>query len=62
MRGKNTVNFVAMLIYSVQLAVTVGSLKTTKNNQISHDIIQRNHQYTRKRSRPMDAMDARKTY
>lgn len=30
MRGKNTVNFVAMLIYSVQLAVTVGSLKTIK--------------------------------
>lgn len=30
MREKNTVNFVAMLIYSVQLAVTVGSLKTIK--------------------------------
>jgi hypothetical protein len=45
-----------------QLAVTVGSLKSTKNNQISHDFIQRNHQYTRKRSRPMDAMDAGKTH
>ena len=45
-----------------QLAVTVGSLKSTKNNQISHDFIQRNHQYTRKRSQPMDAMDAGKTH